>query len=58
LRSICETLIPKLVSQDVALIQNLLLGVFPKCQLEEIKEEQLRVHILGACELMNYCPSS
>lgn len=29
LRSVCETIVPKLIADDVPLLQNLLSGVFP-----------------------------
>lgn len=29
LRSVCETIVPKLVAEDVPLLANLLTGVFP-----------------------------
>ena len=34
LRSVCNTLIPKLVSEDITLFNSLLKGVFPNCVIE------------------------
>jgi dynein heavy chain 1 len=37
LKSVCDTLIPKLVSEDITLFNSLLIGVFPDCKVEEVK---------------------
>lgn len=49
LRSVCETIVPKLVSDDVPLLANLLTGVFPGSCIPEIKEEVLRKEIERVC---------
>ena len=46
LRSVCNTLIPKLVSEDITLFNSLLKGVFPDCKIEEVKEDKLRAKIV------------
>lgn len=49
LRSVCETIVPKLVSEDVPLLSNLLSGVFPGSSIPEIKEDALRREIERVC---------
>ena len=56
LRSVCNTLIPKLVSEDITLFNSLLSGVFPDCKIEEVKEEQLKNKIIELCQLRNLNP--
>ena len=58
LRSVCNTLIPKLVSEDIALFNSLLKGVFPDCKIEEVKEEELRNKIIELCQLRNLSPEN
>ncbi|CAM9242548.1 unnamed protein product, partial [Chrysoparadoxa australica] len=50
IRSACDTLVPKLVAEDVALFSNLLSGVFPGCKVEEEDAAALEVHIQSVCE--------
>ncbi|KAM9964742.1 hypothetical protein ACTFIW_004524 [Dictyostelium discoideum] len=45
LNSINDTMIPKLVADDIPLIQSLLLDVFPGSQLQPIQMDQLRKKI-------------
>ena len=56
LRSVCNTLIPKLVSEDITLFNSLLSGVFPDCKIEEVKEEELKNKIIELCQLRNLNP--
>ena len=58
LRSVCNTLIPKLVSEDITLFNSLLNGVFPDCKIEEVKEEELRHKIIELCQLRNLLPEN
>jgi dynein heavy chain 1 len=37
LRSVCETLVPKLIAEDIPLLSNLLQGVFPGSSIPTIK---------------------
>src|SRR6185437_2200796 len=39
LKSVCDTLIPKLVADDITLYNSLLNGVFPDSKIVEVKEE-------------------
>lgn len=45
LRSICETMIPKLVAEDIPLLQSLLLDVFPGAEFFPMLMEGLRAKI-------------
>ena len=56
LKSVCDTLIPKLVSEDISLFHSLLIGVFPDCQIEEVKEDVLRNKIEELCKIRNLLP--
>lgn len=38
LRSVCETLVPKLIAEDIPLLSNLLQGVFPGSSIPTIQE--------------------
>ena len=58
LRSVCNTLIPKLVSEDITLFNSLLKGVFPDCKIEEVKEDELRAKIVELCQLRNLSPEN
>jgi len=58
LRSVCNTLIPKLVSEDITLFNSLLKGVFPDCKIEEVKEDELRTKIIELCQLRNLSPEN
>lgn len=58
LRSVCETIVPKLVSEDVPLLSNLLSGVFPGSAIPEIKEEELRREIEKVCARRNLLPTN
>lgn len=42
LRSVCETLVPKLIANDIPLLSNLLQGVFPGSEIPTIQEPELR----------------
>ncbi len=37
LRSVCETMVPKLIAEDIPLLSNLLQGVFPGSSIPTIK---------------------
>lgn len=42
IRSLCDTLVPKLVAQDIPLLESLLQGVFPGTSLMQLREEKIR----------------
>ena len=56
LKSVCDTLIPKLVSEDITLFNSLLIGVFPDSKVEEVKEEELKAKIIQLCKVRNLLP--
>ena len=58
LRSVCNTLIPKLVSEDITLFNSLLKGVFPNCVIEEVKEDELKNKIIELCKIRNLLPET
>ena len=41
IKSLCDTLVPKLVAEDIPLLQSLLTGVFPGSTIIQIREEKL-----------------
>jgi len=53
LRSICDTIVPKLVAEDVPLLSNLLSGVFPGMDLMRIEEEKLNDILVELCKKHN-----
>ncbi|EFA77050.1 cytoplasmic dynein heavy chain [Heterostelium album PN500] len=50
LSSITDTMIPKLVADDIPLIQSLLLDVFPGCEIAPINVAGLREQIKKSCQ--------
>ena len=42
LQSLCDTLVPKLIAQDVPLLESLLSGVFPGATLIQLREQRIR----------------
>ncbi|KAJ3439563.1 dynein heavy chain [Anaeramoeba flamelloides] len=57
LKSICETVIPKLIAQDIPLFHSLLKDVFPKLKPQDIEMAELREKIKIICKKRNYLPS-
>uniref|UniRef100_A0A0G4FLJ2 Dynein heavy chain, cytoplasmic n=1 Tax=Chromera velia CCMP2878 TaxID=1169474 RepID=A0A0G4FLJ2_9ALVE len=51
LRSVCDTLVPKLVAQDIPLLRSLLSGVFPGADIVAIEEKVLTDEIKRLCKL-------
>lgn len=50
IRSICETTVPKLVSEDIPLLYNLVQDVFPGADVNMLALEQLRRNIEDVCK--------
>jgi dynein heavy chain 1, cytosolic len=57
LRSICETVIPKLVASDIVLFKGLLSDVFPKREPRNLPLEELERHIKDVCKERYLVPS-
>jgi len=57
LRSVCETIIPKLIAQDVPLLSSLLTGVFPGSSIPVIEEKDLRKTLDMVCKVWNFKPN-
>lgn len=51
LRSVCDTVVPKLVAQDVPLLRSLLSGVFPGSDITMLEEKVLCDEIERLCSL-------
>jgi hypothetical protein len=54
LKSVCDTLIPKLVAEDITLFNSLLIGVYPDAKVVEVKEDLLRKKIIELCKIRNF----
>ncbi|OQR92538.1 dynein heavy chain [Achlya hypogyna] len=46
IRSVCDTVVPKLVASDVTIFETLLQGVFPGTDVHRVNEPELRAHIV------------
>ena len=57
LRSVCDTVVPKLIQDDIPLLSTLLSGVFPGSKIPDIKEFKLREEIARVCDKKNYLPT-
>ena len=53
IQSICETMVPKLVSEDIPLLYSLLSDVFPGVLQVKNKMRQLRDEIATVCKEMH-----
>jgi len=58
LRSICETVIPKLVASDIVLFRGLLSDVFPRQELRNLPMQDLERHIRDVCRERHLVPST
>lgn len=58
IRSVCETMIPKLVAEDIPLLKSLLLDVFPNSQIPAIALDALREQIISISKQRNLVPST
>ncbi|KJH46392.1 ATPase family protein [Dictyocaulus viviparus] len=55
IQSVCETLVPKLVSEDIALLFSLLSDVFPSVHYTPNQMIELRQHIAQVCDEFMLC---
>jgi dynein heavy chain 1 len=58
LKSLCDTLVPKLIADDIPLLQSLLSGVFPGADIIQIRDEALVGAIGQLCVKYNLKPST
>ncbi|CEF66963.1 Dynein heavy chain, cytoplasmic [Strongyloides ratti] len=58
IQSVCETLLPKLVSEDMTLLSSLLQDVFPDVQYIPKRLDELRNEICNYCEQHMLCYST
>ena len=56
LRSVCDTVVPKLIAEDVPLLSSLLSGVIPGADIIQIGEEVLRECLKNLCKKHNLVP--
>uniref|UniRef100_A0A1I7Y6V7 Dynein heavy chain, cytoplasmic n=1 Tax=Steinernema glaseri TaxID=37863 RepID=A0A1I7Y6V7_9BILA len=57
IQSVCDTLVPKLVSEDIALLYSLLQDVFPNITYQESEMRELRAEIGKVCDQLMLCYS-
>ncbi|KAM0792972.1 hypothetical protein ACM66B_002727 [Microbotryomycetes sp. NB124-2] len=53
IQSVTETIVPKLVAEDVPLLKGLLADVFPGVEYKPVDLDKLREHILAVCAEKN-----
>jgi len=56
MKSVCETILPKLVAGDIPLFKNLLKSVFPTATLLSLENGRLKEKMLQVCEELHYMP--
>ena len=56
LKSVCDTVVPKLVSDDIPLLSSLLSGVFPGSDIMQLQDSKLREAIETMCMKYNLLP--
>ncbi|CAK4126621.1 unnamed protein product [Aphanomyces euteiches] len=56
IRSICDTIVPKLVASDVSIFETLLKGVFPGTDLHPVNEPKLREKIIELASARHLIP--
>jgi dynein heavy chain 1 len=57
LRSVCETVVPKLVSADIALFHSLLQDVFPGVSYESVELAPLLAQVHAVCRERHLLPT-
>lgn len=53
IQSVCETVVPKLVAEDIPLLHSLLTDVFPGVKYNRAAMKNLRVEIANICKEMH-----
>lgn len=57
LRSFCDTVVPKLISEDTPLLETLIKGVFPSAEIPKIEDLKLRAALSEECKQRNLLES-
>ena len=57
LSSVCDTIVPKLVAEDLPILQSLLSGVFTGATIKQIEAMQLRAMLREVCVEEKLCPT-
>jgi len=58
IKSLCDTLVPKLIAEDIPLLQSLLQGVFPGSSIIQQREGELKDQIIKMSSKYNLLPSA
>lgn len=58
LKSVCDTVVPKLVSEDIPLLSSLLSGVFPGSDIIQMQDQKLRDMLELMCAKYNVVPNT
>ena len=56
-QSVRETVVPKLITEDIQLLYSLLEDVFPGVNLDDSESDGLRAEILKVCQTHNWVPA-
>ena len=57
LKSLCDTLVPKLIQEDIPLLSSLLAGVFPGSQITQLLDPVMKEHIIKLSKKYNLLPT-
>lgn len=56
IKSLCDTLVPKLIQDDIPLLSSLLTGVFPGSSIIQNREGELKENLIKYAPLFNLVP--
>jgi dynein heavy chain 1 len=56
IKSLCDTLVPKLIQDDIPLLSSLLTGVFPGSNIIQNREGQLKENLIKYASKFNLVP--
>ena len=56
IKSLCDTLVPKLIQDDIPLLSSLLTGVFPGSSIIQNREGQLKENLIKFASQYNLIP--
>lgn len=57
LKSLCDTLVPKLIQEDIPLLSSLLAGVFPGSQITQLLDPVMKEQIIKLSKKYNLLPT-